>query len=144
MFKILSLKVKITILGIQNRYIIHLNALELVKEYYGDLENATVQEGVSNKEILSDGWLDLIYAASIEAAKAIAIRVACLKAKDRGKHLSVSLIGALTNDTIGNGDHINSRGQFQSAERRWEKMLVKGRSDVASEMASLCYGEIVG
>ncbi|KAB2008506.1 hypothetical protein ERO13_D10G094901v2 [Gossypium hirsutum] len=67
-----------------------------------------------------------------------------MKLRIKGKHLSVSLIGALTNDTKGNGDHINSRGLFQSAERRWEKMLVKGRSDVASEMASLCYGEIVG
>ncbi|TYJ14224.1 hypothetical protein E1A91_A10G103200v1 [Gossypium mustelinum] len=58
--------------------------------------------------------------------------------------LPVSLIGALTNHTKGNGDHINTRGLCQTAERRWEKMLVKGRFDVASEMASLCYGEIVG
>ncbi|KAH1047700.1 hypothetical protein J1N35_038484 [Gossypium stocksii] len=64
--------------------------------------------------------------------------------RQRKTPLPVSLIGALTNDTKGNGDHLNSRGLFQSAEGRWEKMLVKGRSDVASEMASLCYGEIVG
>ncbi|KAK5793045.1 hypothetical protein PVK06_034180 [Gossypium arboreum] len=75
MFKILSLKVKTTILGIQNRYIIHLNALELVKEYYEDLENATVQEGVPPTLVNSKRIVKTL--------------------------LPVSLIGALTNHTKG-------------------------------------------